>query len=60
MVRKPNRHGSSWSATDDRKLQTLHRRGVPAADIARALGRSRPAVYQRLSTQKLRRRLIRR
>ncbi len=55
MARKPSHHGSSWTKSDDKKLFSLHARGAAGAAIARALGRTRSSVYQRLTTQKPRR-----
>ena len=55
MPRKPSHHGSAWTKSDDRKLATLHARGATGAEIARALGRTRSSVYQRLTNRKPRR-----
>ena len=60
MARKRAHHGSEWSATDDRRLLRLHGRGIPAATIAQTLGRTRAAIYQRLTSQKAKRKRIRR
>jgi hypothetical protein len=56
MPRKPSHHGSAWTKSDERKLLVLHQRGASGADIARALGRTRASVYQRLTIKKPRRR----
>jgi hypothetical protein len=55
MARKPSHHGSAWTKSDDKKLFTLHARGGTGAEIARALGRTRSSVYQRLTIKKPRR-----
>jgi hypothetical protein len=60
MPRKPSHHGSAWTKSDNAKLFTLHGRGASGAEIARALGRTRASVYQRLTTHKLRRKRSRR
>jgi hypothetical protein len=60
MPRKPSHHGSAWTKSDDKKLFTLHARGTSGAEIARALGRTRSSIYQRLTTQKPRRKPSRR
>ena len=60
MPRKPSHHGSAWTKSDDRKLLALHARGATGADIARALGRTRSSIYQRLTTRKPRRKRSRR
>jgi IS30 family transposase len=52
MPRKPSHHGSAWTKSDDRKLFALHGRGATGAEIARALGRTRSSVYQRLTMQR--------
>lgn len=54
MPKKPSHHGSEWTKSDDRKLFTLHGRGASGAEIARALGRTRSSVYQRLTMQRSR------
>jgi len=55
MPRKPSHHGSVWTRSDEKKLIALRARGVSAAEIARALGRTRASVYQRLTMRRLRR-----
>jgi len=60
MPRNPTHHGSAWTTSDDKKLVALHARGASGADIARALGRTRSSIYQRLTTQKARRKPARR
>jgi hypothetical protein len=60
MARKPPHHGSAWTKSDDRKLISFHARGASGADMARALGRTRSSIYQRLTTKKFRRKRSRR
>jgi hypothetical protein len=55
MPRRPSHHGSAWTKSDEKKLFTLNARGETGAEVARALGRTRPSIYQRLTTQKSRR-----
>lgn len=60
MPRHLHHDGARWSASEDRRLLKLHRDEVPGADIARALGRTRPAIYQRLTNLRARRKRPRR
>ena len=53
MPRKRQHHGSAWSKSDDAKFAKFRRSGMSAGDIAVALGRSRAAIYQHFSSQKL-------
>jgi hypothetical protein len=53
MTRNRAHHGHGWTPSDLRKLRTLVARDTPRAEIARALGRTVSAVYQRIVTEKL-------
>jgi hypothetical protein len=53
MTRKRAHHGHGWTPSDLRKLRTLVARGTPRAEIARTLGRTVAAVYQRIVTEQL-------
>lgn len=52
MPRKPSHHGSGWTASDDRKLSKLRAGGANGTEIARALGRTRAAIYQHLTMRR--------
>ena len=60
MARKRAHHGAAWSVTDGRRLVSLHGRGISGARIAQTLGRTRAAIYQRLTIEKAKRKRIRR
>jgi hypothetical protein len=53
MKKKRAYHGHGWTVSDLRKLRLLVARGVPRLGIAKALGRTVSAVYQRIVTDKL-------
>jgi hypothetical protein len=53
MTRKRAHHGHGWTPSDLRKLKTLVGRDMPRAEIARTLGRTVSAVYQRIVTEQL-------
>jgi hypothetical protein len=53
MTRKRAHHGHGWTPSDLRKLKTLVARDMPRAEIARTLGRTVSAVYQRIVTEQL-------
>ncbi len=53
MTRKRAHHGHGWTPSDLRKLKSLVARETPRAQIARALGRTVSAVYQRIVTEQL-------
>ena len=53
MNKKRAHHGHGWTVSDLRKLRLLVARDVPRLEIAKALGRTVSAVYQRIGTDKL-------
>ena len=42
------KHGERWTPQDDQELDRLYSRGIPLADIAEQLGRSKQAICLRL------------
>ena len=53
MNKKRAHHGHGWTLSDLKKLKTLVAKGTPRAEIARLLGRTVSAVYQRIVTERL-------
>ncbi|MEI8299297.1 MAG: hypothetical protein WCH32_14890 [Pseudomonadota bacterium] len=53
MTRKRAHHGHGWTPSDLRKLKLLVAREMPRAEIAKTLGRTVSAVYQRIVTEQL-------
>jgi len=51
MTNKRAHHGHGWTPSDLKKLKSLVARGAARADIARTLGRTVSAVYQRIVTE---------
>ena len=49
---KPEKANKAWSRTDDAKLISLHREGLPFTEIALQLGRTLNAVKVRFSVLK--------
>lgn len=49
----PARHGGAWSEVEDARLRQLREQGLSSEAIARALGRTRAAVYLRASQLRL-------
>jgi hypothetical protein len=62
MTKKRAHHGHGWTPSDLKKLKSLVAKGTPRADIARVLGRTVSAVYQRIVTEHMspRRRRVKR
>ena len=60
MPRHRKHHGSPWTASDLKKLLALRARGLSGEAIARALGRTRASVYQRLTLRNAKRKRTRR
>jgi len=53
MTKKRAHHGHGWTPSDLKKLRSLVARETPRAEIAKALGRTVAAVYQRIVTEQL-------
>ena len=53
MNRKRAHHGHGWTPSDLKKLKSLVARAAPRADIAKVLGRTVSAVYQRIVSERL-------
>jgi len=53
MNKKRVHHGHGWTLSDLKKLKSLVAKATPRADIARVLGRTVSAVYQRIVTERL-------
>lgn len=53
MPRSTASHRTPWTASSLRTLASLHRQKLPVAEIAKRLGRTPGAVYQRLSAEGL-------
>jgi hypothetical protein len=53
MTKKRAHHGHGWTPSDLRKLKSLVARETPRAEIAKTLGRTVSAVYQRIVTEQL-------
>jgi hypothetical protein len=53
MTKKRAHHGHGWTPSDLRKLKSLVAREMPRAEIAKTLGRTVAAVYQRIVTEQL-------
>jgi hypothetical protein len=53
MTKKRAHHGHGWTPSDIRKLRSLVAREMPRAEIAKTLGRTVSAVYQRIVTEQL-------
>ena len=49
----PARHGGAWSEVEDARLRQMREQGLSSEAIARALGRTRAAVYLRASQLRL-------
>ncbi len=56
MPKKTRPARRPWTPAALEKLATMHARGVPGATIAARLGRTRAAIYQRVSAEGLSRR----
>jgi len=53
MTKKRAHHGHGWTPSDLKKLVSLVNKGMPRAEIAKVLGRTVSAVYQRIVTEQL-------
>ena len=53
MTKKRAHHGHGWTPSDLKKLKSLVGRGMPRGEIAKTLGRTVSAVYQRIVTERL-------
>jgi hypothetical protein len=53
MNKKRAHHGHGWTPSDLKKLKSLVAKGTPRAEIAKVLGRTVSAVYQRIVTERL-------
>ena len=53
MNRKRAHHGHGWTASDLKKLKSLVARGTARGEIAKVLGRTVSAVYQRIVSERL-------
>ena len=53
MNNKRAHHGHGWTRSDLKKLKALVAKGTARAGIARVLGRTVSAVYQRIVTERL-------
>jgi hypothetical protein len=51
MTNKRAHHGHGWTPSDLKKLKSLVAKGTARAAIAKALGRTVSAVYQRIVTE---------
>ena len=53
MNKKRAHHGHGWTLSDLKKLKSLVAKSTARAEIARTLGRTVSAVYQRIVTERL-------
>ncbi len=53
MTKNRAHHGHGWTPSDLKKLKSLVARSMPRAEIAKVLGRTVSAVYQRIVTEEL-------
>jgi hypothetical protein len=53
MNKKRAHHGHGWTPSDLKKLKSMVAKGTPRAEVAKVLGRTVSAVYQRIVTERL-------